>query len=144
MWKIKTKTRLLSSRMRSARTLTVSPSMLCGRGVSAPGGSSPGGVCSWGGGIPACTEADPPCEQNHTRLWKHNLAQTSLRAVIKLKLRLCRLSGRQLKILLIFRIHLNSYHTSRMLWLYKQVTAKWHFHSSWIVLSHVCKIYWSW
>ena len=32
-------------------------------------------------GIPACTEADPPCEQNHTRLWKYNLAPTSLRAV---------------------------------------------------------------
>ena len=41
--------------------------------VSVPGGvwswgSGPGGVwCrgvwSWGGGIPACTEADPPCEQ---------------------------------------------------------------------------------
>ena len=35
-------------------------------GVSAPGG----GVCSWGGsgprggGITACPEADPPCEQN--------------------------------------------------------------------------------
>ena len=25
---------------------------------------------------------DPPCEQNHTRLWKYNLAWTSLRAVI--------------------------------------------------------------
>ena len=24
----------------------------------------------------------PPCEQNHTRLWKYNLARTSLRAVI--------------------------------------------------------------
>ena len=54
-------------------------------GLSAPGGSGPGDVCSrgggfllpggWGmsalrgvwslgGGIPACTEADPPCEQN--------------------------------------------------------------------------------
>ena len=31
-------------------------------GVSTPVG---GGVCSrGGGGIPACTEADPPCEQN--------------------------------------------------------------------------------
>ena len=34
------------------------------------------------GGIPACTEADSLCEQNHTRLWKYNLAPTSLRAVI--------------------------------------------------------------
>ena len=77
-------TRLHSSRMRTARALTVSPSMLCVGGVSAPGCvsalgvSTPGGVCSWGGvcslggvcssgvsafggvGIPACTEADPP------------------------------------------------------------------------------------
>ena len=39
-----------------------------------------------GGGIPACTEADPPPprEQNITRLWKHNLAPTSLRAVKKI------------------------------------------------------------
>ena len=48
------KTRLHSSRMRTARTLTVSPSMLC----------SMGGAWSWGGllrrGIPACTEADHP------------------------------------------------------------------------------------
>ena len=37
------------------------------RGGGVPG---PGGVHGpwWGGGgIPACTEADPPCEQNHTR-----------------------------------------------------------------------------
>ena len=111
--------------MRTARVLTVSPSMLCGeggvcsqgvcvcswggvcyggcllwrvsapgcvcsRGVSAPGGVCllPGGVCSgWGcllqGGVyPSmhCRQT-PPCEQNHTCLWKHNLASTSLRAV---------------------------------------------------------------
>ena len=81
-------TRLHSSRMRTARSLTVSPSMLCARGgclllggVPAPeggagacsggclvqgGGAWSGGyACSWGGtcsglcGIPACTEADP-------------------------------------------------------------------------------------
>ena len=78
-----------SSRMCTARALTVSPSMLCAGG----GGVCSGGVCSWGdhllqgavcsrgegsapggrgvsalggmsapgGGIPACTEADPPC-----------------------------------------------------------------------------------
>ena len=52
---------LHSSRMRTARALTVSHSMLAGgggclpRGVSAPGGVCsqggllPGGVCSWGG-----------------------------------------------------------------------------------------------
>ena len=84
-----TKTRLHSSRMRTARALTVSRSMLCSggggvcsggcllwgcllRGVSAPGGvSDPGGACFWGVsapgvsapggcGIPACTEADTP------------------------------------------------------------------------------------
>ena len=81
------KTRLHSSRMRTARALTVSPSMLCvWGGVSAPGEgcllwgvsapwggllprgvSAPrwGGAWSGGGGIPACTEVDPPCEQNH-------------------------------------------------------------------------------
>ena len=69
------KTRLHSSRMRTARALTVSPSMLCaGGGVSAlrgcllegcvcllPGVSASRGVC-----IPACTEADTlsACEQN--------------------------------------------------------------------------------
>ena len=86
-------TRLHSSRMPTARALTVSPSMLCGGGgVCSRGGcllpgdvccggcllwgvSTLGGVCSGGVsapagcGIPACTEADaPPCEQNHTRL----------------------------------------------------------------------------
>ena len=30
------------------------------RGVSVPGGC----LVPGGGGIPACTEADPPCEQN--------------------------------------------------------------------------------
>ena len=68
------KTILHSSRMRTTRSLTVSPSMLCSRGgclvrggawswgVPGPrgclvlGGPGPGG----GGGIPACTEADPP------------------------------------------------------------------------------------
>ena len=41
------------------------------RGVSATGGGSAAGGCSGGvsapgeGGIPACTEADPPCGQTH-------------------------------------------------------------------------------
>ena len=42
------------------------------------------GVPTWsqGGGIPVCTDTDSPsCEQNHRRLWKCNLAPTSLRAV---------------------------------------------------------------
>ena len=46
------------------------------QGMSAPGGvSGPGGAWSGGlpgpgegVGIPACTEADPPCEQNHRQL----------------------------------------------------------------------------
>ena len=43
-------TRLHSSRMRTARAFTVSPSMLCAGGVSAPRGCLlPGGVCSRGG-----------------------------------------------------------------------------------------------
>ena len=68
-------TRLHSSRMHTARLLTVSPSMHCAGGVSALGGCLLWGVvCSWGcllpgyvclgGGIPACTEAERPCEQN--------------------------------------------------------------------------------
>ena len=76
-------TRMHSSRMRTTRLFPVSPSMHCSWGVSAPRGCLlwggvfapgwcllPGGgvcscVCSGGVGIPACTEADPPCEQNH-------------------------------------------------------------------------------
>ena len=59
--------------MRTACVLTVSPSMHCTGRVSAPGGCLlPRGACSRGcvpalgrglpagGGIPACTEADPP------------------------------------------------------------------------------------
>ena len=45
-------------------------------GISFPGGASflGGAVSSWGGllpggpCLPACTEADPPCEQNHTHV----------------------------------------------------------------------------
>ena len=150
-------TRLHSSRMRTARALTVSPSMLCaGGGVSAPRGylvpggvsvprgrvSVPGGLLPGGGDVPTCSPIHkaavrpaavqnmvwrsfctavffdilgitpgkpverpwtlrpvalwiallggwypsthwgrPPCEQNHIRLWKYNLAPTSLRAV---------------------------------------------------------------
>ena len=69
-------TRLHTSRMHTARLLTISPSMHC-TGGSAPGGvpgpggvrsggvngprwsASGGGAWSGGGGIPACTEADP-------------------------------------------------------------------------------------
>ena len=42
------------------------------RGGGLPGGCLPqGGVC----------HTPPPCEQNHRRLWKHNLAATTLRTV---------------------------------------------------------------
>ena len=81
-----------SSRMYTARSLTVSPSMLCsGGGVPGLGGCLVQGMPAWsrgvpawsgGGGIPACTEADPPCEQNHRPLLQYYLAPTSLRAVI--------------------------------------------------------------
>ena len=43
-----------------------------------PGGvPGPGGCLSWGGsapwgGIPACTEADSPCEQNHRQVYLRN------------------------------------------------------------------------
>ena len=68
--------------MHTARLLTVSPGMHCAGGCLplGVGGQLPGGgVClpggryllggvpapeGEGGGIPACTEADPPCEQN--------------------------------------------------------------------------------
>ena len=48
-----------------------------------------GGVCSWGGPGPGevvsqhALRQTSPWEQNHTHLWKHNLAPTSLRAVTK-------------------------------------------------------------
>ena len=75
------KTRLHSSRMRTARLLPVSswgggmsgpggclvPGAVSGLGVSGPGGCLvPGGIWSrgvsgpWRGGIPACNRADPP------------------------------------------------------------------------------------
>ena len=73
------KTRMHSSRMRTGRSLTVcrggeclqrgvsAIEGVCSWGVSAPRGvSALGGGLLRGGGIPACTEADPPCEQNHT------------------------------------------------------------------------------
>ena len=72
--------------MRTARALTVSPSMLCAEGVSAPRG-----CLVWGGGV--SSHALRPCEQNHTRLWKHNLALTSLRAV-KIGLPMCMIESK--------------------------------------------------
>ena len=51
--------------MRTARALTVSPSMLCT------------GVLPRGGGIPACTEADPPVNRMTDRCKNITLPQTS-------------------------------------------------------------------
>ena len=82
--------RLHSSRMHTARLLTVSPSMHCAGGVSLPGGSPcwggalPGGLpCQ--GGIPACTETDPPpCGQNSWHVTEIlPCPKLCLRAVIK-------------------------------------------------------------
>ena len=92
-------TRLHSSRMRTARALTVSPSMLCGCGCLLPGGEggdcsigvsvlggggvAPGGLCSQGVVVVvsqhALKQTHLPLERNHR---KHNLAPASLRAVI--------------------------------------------------------------
>ena len=61
--------------MRTACAMTISPSMLCAGGGCLLQGW---GVCSRGaapgGGYPSIHWGRPPCEQNHTRLWKHNLA----------------------------------------------------------------------
>ena len=65
--------------MHTAHSLTIFPSMLCSalEGVPGPGGgawsrgSAPGGGCLvWRGGIPACTETDPP-------LWTEFLTHAS-------------------------------------------------------------------
>ena len=50
--------------MRTGRSLTVCRGVPAG-GVPASGGVPAPGEAGPGGGIPACTEADPPCEQNH-------------------------------------------------------------------------------
>ena len=72
---------------------------VCSGEVSAPGGSAPGGgvsapggFCSGGwllpGGIPACTEADPPVNRMTDKSKSITLATTSLRPVIKSRLSL--------------------------------------------------------
>ena len=57
--------------MHTARSLTVSPSMHCSGGVPAPGGG--------GGGMIACTEADPlpPVNRMKDRCKNITLPQTS-------------------------------------------------------------------
>ena len=57
-------------------------------GVSTPGGSDPGGVSATGGsalggGIPACTEADPPPVNRMTDRCKNTTFATSLRTVTR-------------------------------------------------------------
>ena len=94
-------------RVSAPRGRCLLPQGVCSQGeVSASGEGGvcfSGSVCSWGvsasrwclllggylllgGGSVASQHAlrqtPPPCEQNHTCLWKHNLAPTSLRAVI--------------------------------------------------------------
>ena len=88
IWTCTGQTRLHSSRMRTARALTVSPSMLCARGGCMVGGwvgawsrggwvhGPGGGGC---GGIPACTEADSPPVNRMTDRCKN----IRFRAVIK-------------------------------------------------------------
>ena len=79
------KTRMHSSRMRTGRSLIVCRSLL-------PSGvCSRGGVCSLGGGIPACTEADTPPVNRMTDTSKNiTLATTSLRPVeMKKSLEIC-------------------------------------------------------
>ena len=102
-------TRLHSSRMHTARSLTVSPSMLCSGGaclVPGDGACPRGGAClvtgegvgvvpAWSRvcvyGIPACTEADTPCGQNswHTLLKILPCPKLRLRAVTKWNGPLC-------------------------------------------------------
>ena len=68
---------MYSSRMRTARSLPISPSMHCAGGCLLWLG-----VCS--GGIPACNGADTPLPVDRildTRFWKYYLAPTSLLAV---------------------------------------------------------------
>ena len=52
------------------------------RGTWSRGVSASGAVCLVQGGSQHALRQTRPCEQNHTRLWKHNLAPTSLWAVI--------------------------------------------------------------
>ena len=59
---------------------------VCLLGVSVQGGCLPGSVWPWRflprGCLPQCMLVyTPPCEQNHRRLLKHNLAATTLRTV---------------------------------------------------------------
>ena len=92
-------TRLHSSKMRTARLLTVSPSIHCAeRGMPGPRGCLLwgclvhggclvlGGGLLPGGGIPACTKADSPHEQNfwHTLLKILPCPKLCLRAVKKM------------------------------------------------------------
>ena len=84
-------TRMHSSRMRtvccSSRLRGVSGRGVFTRGCLAKGVSARGDVCPGGvsaqGGVGWGCHTHPPCEQNHRRLWKHYLAATTLRTVIR-------------------------------------------------------------
>ena len=54
---------------------------VCSWGVSATGGVCSGGGCLLpGGGIPACTKADTPCEQNDKQVQKYYLGHNFVAA----------------------------------------------------------------
>ena len=87
-------TGLHSSRMRTVRSGSrlgggclrgeggcLVPWGVCSWGVPGPGGSDPGGSLLLGGGIPACTDADPPVDRM-TDTCKNISFATSLRTVI--------------------------------------------------------------
>ena len=75
---------LHSSRMHTTHLLTVSPNMYCtgGGGLSLPGGVCLASLSCHRRWYPSMHWGRPSCELNHRRLWKYNLAPTSLRAVI--------------------------------------------------------------
>ena len=50
---------------------------VCAWSQGVPGPWSGGCAWSWRGGIPSCTEADLPCEQNENRCKNITLPQTS-------------------------------------------------------------------
>ena len=56
------------------------PGGVCSRGVSAPRRMSVPQGGSASGGIPACTEADPPCEQNDRQVQKYYLGHNFVAA----------------------------------------------------------------
>ena len=63
--------------------------MVRSRGGSAPGRSAPGGAWSWGDGIPACIEAEPPPGETATAAdGTHPHGMRSCSLIFSLSLRL--------------------------------------------------------